>query len=166
MSKPGPQPKVNPEDAFDYWFNAGERRTFVDTAAHFDLHQDTVRRYADEYDWDGRADALDREIRRQRDKKLAATIGKVRAREIEAIATLEARFYHRLIPTQQDGKPNPDAIRPADIGIREFEILAKLLELKVGGVPAATAEERAETLDEIERQIAELDLKEQQTGGS
>lgn len=158
MSRPGPQPKVNPEDAFEWWYNAGERRTFVEVAAQFDVHYDTVRRYADEYDWDGRADELDQEIRRQRDKRLAATVGKVRAREIEAIATLEARFYRRLLPTQTDGSPNPDAIRPADIGIREFEILAKLLELKVGGVPAASQEERADTLDEIERQIAELDM--------
>lgn len=164
MSKPGPQPKVNPETAFEYWYNDGERRTFVETAARFDVHQDTVRRYADDNDWDGRADELDQEIRRQRDKRLASLLGKMRAREIEAIATLESRFFRRLIPVGEDGKPNPAAIRPEDIGIREFEILAKLLEMKVGGVPVAGAEERQETLDDIERQIMELDLKEQAKG--
>lgn len=161
MAKPGPQPKVNPDAAFEWWYNAGERRTYVDTAAHFDVHVDTVRRYADEYDWDGRADDLDAETRRQRDKRLAATIGKMRAREIETIAALEARFMRRLIPKLEDGKDNPAAIRPEDLSVQDFALLAKLLELKVGGVPAADASERAETLDDIERQIAELDLAEE-----
>lgn len=157
MGARGPQPKVNPEEAFEYWYNAGERRTFHEVAAHFDFGYSTVRKYADDYDWDRRADELDTEIRRQRDKKLAATVGRVRAREIEAIATLESRFYRRLIPTKEDGSPNPAAIRPEDLSVQDFALLAKLLELKVGGVPAAPDSERAETLEEIERQIAELD---------
>lgn len=164
MGKRGPQPKVNPDEVFEWWYNAGERHTYIEAAKHFDLGYATVRKYADDGDWDARADELDVEIRRQRDKKLASTIGKVRAREIEAIATLEARFYRRLIPKLEDGKDNPAAIRPEDLSVQDFALLAKLLELKVGGVPAASQEERADSLEEIERQIAALDMADE--GGS
>lgn len=167
MAERGPARILSNDEAFAYWYNGGQRRTYHEVAARFGVAYNTVRKYADEYDWDGRADALDAEVRAQMDKRLASLVARQRVREVEAIAALEAKFFRRLLPRDEQGNPNPAEIRPEDISIRDFELLARLFELKVGGATERIGREEAgslSALEEMERQIALLDRRELEEG--
>jgi hypothetical protein len=169
VAERGPARILNNEEAFAYWYNNGQRRTYQEVADRFGVAYNTVRKYADEHDWDGRADALDAKVREQMDKRLAALVARQRVREVEAIAALEARFFRRLLPRDEHGNPNPAEIRPEDITIRDFEALARLFELKVGGATeriGREADTSISALEEMERQIALLDERERLEGGS
>jgi hypothetical protein len=173
---PGPNKKVDPEALFDVFYNNGQRRTYAEVEAFTKREQiggpngvsyATVRRYADEFDWTPRADAIDAETRTIRDKRLAHLVATHRAREIEIIATITNKFFRRAIPSTAE-HPNPAEIRPEDIEIGDFIALAKTFELLTGGATERVGDEGPSRLDEMERAIREMDALEQAaitTGG-
>lgn len=162
---PGPAKKLNPDDLFEVFYNSGQRRTYVEVEQFTKQHgipdpsgisYITVRRYADEHDWDARADAIDAEVRATRDKRTANLVAQHRVREIEAIASLTTKFFRRLVPSTADN-PNPAEIRPEDIEIGDFLDLAKTFELLTGGATSRVGEESTSRLQEMEAAIAAMD---------
>lgn len=151
---------VNPDEAFVVYYNDGNRRTLTDVAKELDVAYITVRRMSDEFDWEGQADAIDDEARRTAQKRLANTIAKHRVREVEAIATLQTKFFRRLMPSTAE-RPNPAELLPEDIDPRMFIELGKFFELLTGGATERAGVEGGSTaLEEMERAIAEMDAQE------
>ncbi|MGZ4384545.1 MAG: hypothetical protein ACXVY3_08095 [Gaiellaceae bacterium] len=66
----------------------------------------------------------------------------------------------RLLPTDEHGNPNPDEIRPGDITIADYERLCKLFMALTDGIgDSPAASEQVRSLEEIEREIEELELR-------
>ncbi len=170
MADPGPQTKVDPEELFLIYYNAGERRSYQQVAAitkergipdENGLAYITIRRYADDFDWDERANALDEEARRIADKRLASMIAKQRVRHIEFLSVIGTKFGRRLMPSTAEN-PNPAAILPGDIGIGDFIQVAKEFDRMVGAADRGLNEdEQRVALDDMEKAILEMDLREQ-----
>jgi hypothetical protein len=158
----GPAKGYDVEQLFQWFYNAGQRRTLQDVEKFaatqgVEVSYSTLRRYADEFDWFGRAEALDEETRRIVNRRLANTVAQVRMREIEAIATLQTKFMRRLVPSTQE-RPNPAEIQPIDLEPRDFIDLGKFFELITGGVTSRVGQEGESTaLDEMARAITEMD---------
>lgn len=161
--------KVVADELFEVYYNAGQRRNYLEVEAYSKEHAiggssgvsyATVRRYAEEFDWEARGDAIDAETRRIRDARVANLVAQHRVREIEAIATLTTKFFRRLIPSTQD-RPNPWEIQPGDIEIGDFIGLAKTFELLTGGATERAGVESQSRLEEMERAIAAMDAQEQ-----
>lgn len=161
--------KANPDDLFDLYYNAGARRTYVDVAkltkeqgigGKEGVHEATVRRYADEFDWSRRADALDDETRKIRDKRLANMIAQHRVREIEITAALQTKFMRRLMPGTPEN-PNPVEIQPEELDANDWIQLGKFFELLTGHATSRIGGEDTEgALSEMERQILDMDNRE------
>lgn len=156
----GPQRRLDAEECFQWWFNAGERRTLAEVAAQFGVSYRTCQRMFNDDDWPGRADAIDHEAAQQANKRLASIIAKTRAAEIETTRAVIGKFIKRLNPRGPDGKPNPDYLPDREIGMREFNDAAKLFELLTGGATERFAG-MGEGVDlaELEAQIIELEAE-------
>lgn len=166
MARPGPAKKADADTLFEEWYNAGERRTYQQVAelASVDgktVAERTIRRYADEFDWQGRADALDDEARRIRDKRLASLVAKHRAREIEVMASLGTKFFRRLMPSTPE-KPNPAEILPGDISIGDALAIFKEFDRMTGNIDTGLGEGELSALDAMKRQIMQMDDREKQ----
>lgn len=127
---------ANPEDVFEAWYNGGERRTFAQVAAEFGIGYATVRRYAEDGDWLVRAADLDAAVQREVDQRTAARLGRHRTRLVEAMMTIQSRFFLRLPPelTDDDGvtKPNPAYLPAEAISMDVLERSVKIMELLTG----------------------------------
>jgi hypothetical protein len=164
---------ADPEAAFRYWYNDGRRRTFQQVADHTGAGYSTIRRYADDNDWDRRADKLDADVREATDKAVAADVAKQRAANVQMARAVLARFAQRLPERvrDRDGREveNPHYLAPGDIGVREAELLFRYVELMGGHAThrfgVETEDERIRSLAELEQEIAELDVAEL-TGGA
>jgi hypothetical protein len=160
---------VNPDEAFAYWYNDGDRRTFGAVAEHFEVAYNTIRNYSDSHDWPNRADEIDAETRRHLDKRLAHANARALERELQALMALEAKFMRRLVPLNEDGTPNPAAINPGDVAIHDLlAIIRTRLQIAHGVVDplAQGGERRVKSLEEIEAEIAALDMAALETGGT
>lgn len=159
---------MDPDALFELFYNGGQRRTYTDVErlakeGGIEVSYATIRRYADDFDWDARADELDAEARRVTDKRLADLIARHRVREVEGIATLSTKFFRRLVPSTAE-RPNPAEIRPEDIEIGDFLALVKTFELLTGGATERVGREGESTaLQEMERAIAQMDARETKT---
>lgn len=161
----GPEKQYDVEQLFGWFYNAGQRRNLTDVEkvaadAGVEVSYMTLRRYSDEFDWQGRADALDEEARRITDKRIANLVGRHRARQVEAIATLQTKFFRRLVPSTQ-GAPNPAEILPGDIEIEQFIALSKQFETLTGGATVRIGGEGPSALEDMARAIASMDALEQ-----
>jgi hypothetical protein len=166
VSARGPERQYDVEQLFGLFFNGGQRRTLADVEKYareldppIEVSYMTLRRYSDDFDWSGRADALDEEARKQADKRIASIVARHRAREVETVAALQTRFMKRLVPSTREN-PNPDEIRPGDIEIKDFADLAKLFELLTGGATSRVGQEGPTALEDMARAIAEMDALE------
>jgi hypothetical protein len=165
MADPKPPEKGhNVEQLFGLYYNQGQRRNLTDVvkaAADQDPPVDvayiTLRRYFDDFDWQGRADRLDEEARDAINKRLVSLVVRHRMREIETVASLQTKFMRRLIPSTRE-QPNPAEIQPIDLEPRDFIELGKFFELLTGGATARTGvEDTSGALDEMSRAIAAMD---------
>lgn len=163
--------KADVDQLFEVYFNGGQRRTYVEVEAYTKQHgipdasgcsNATIRRYAEEFDWRNRADAIDAETRMIRDRRVADIVAQTRVREIEALASLGVKFMRRLIPSTAD-RPNPAELQPEDIQIGDFFGIIKSFELLTGGATERVGEETTSRLDEMERAIALMDARERET---
>jgi hypothetical protein len=150
------------EGMFLWWYNDGERRTYMQVKDQYGCGYTTVRNYADKYDWEQRADEIDEEARRHLTKRLGRVVAKQRAVEIDILRALTNKFTKRLPETVTvDGKevPNPDRLAPVEMTISDMAVITKTFELLTGGVTERQGFEDQDRLDlqVIEQELADLD---------
>lgn len=136
MAKGAKPRRLPPEEAFAFWWNGGNRRTFQQVADEFGVHYNTVKLLASQSDWDGRAGELDEEVRRQTDARLAALAANQLVTIAEVSAAVIAKFARRLPRTVRDERgmvvANPDEMQPGEVSVLDFERAAKTLLLVTG----------------------------------
>jgi hypothetical protein len=145
------------ERLFEYWYDAGGRRSYSDVAEHFDWSINEIRALAKRAEWEWEGD--------QRDAETLTNLQKLQtmvAARTEAVATIVNAhlvdvFARRLSPVLADGQPNPDYLPPGAIAIKEWLALVKFLSER----PLTHASEHHEGRErqlELERIKAEIEL--------
>lgn len=160
-----PPRQFDAEAMFAYWYNDGERRTFGKVVEHFGCSYDTVKKYADEDDWNGRADEIDLRTMEQINRQLASTRARRVVRAVSILDAVETRFLRRLQLPDTD----PQALRPGDVGVNEVAKIAELRDKLLGGVTHRFGSEGGAdsmSLADIEREIGEMDKAELEQGGT
>jgi hypothetical protein len=161
MGERGPQARWNIEEAFYWWYNEGRRRTFSEVARLYEVDPDTVSKRADRDDWRRRADTLDQQLRDETERKIAVTAAKARQAAVEGSAALLQRFIQRLPEKLPSGNPNPHYLQPAEMTVRDWEVVVKLMELLSGrATDRVLADESPVSIEEIEEQVRELERRE------
>lgn len=172
MAKRGPQEKYDNETLFLYYYNFGERRTYIKVSEDQRVPYNTIREMADRHDWDGRAAHIDEESRQQQNKRLASIISKQRAADIDTLRVLTGKFRRRLADTitTADGSVviNPAMLHDADISLTEYIAAVKAFELLTGGATERVGAEDGDRLDlaAIDAEIAELDRRALEDGNN
>lgn len=165
----GPPVAIDTEQAFEWWYNAGQRRTLASAASEFQVGYSTMRRYADDGDWEIRAGELDLRIQAETDARVAALVGRQRARVMEALATVQGRFFRRLpeqIEVNGQMVKNPAYLKPEELTIADFERAVKLFELLAGnptfrlalGEGEGVDGDTASALEEMAARVAGIEL--------
>lgn len=168
----GPQPRVDNDVAFSYWYDGGHRRTLVETAEHFGVSYTTCKKYAEDGDWDGRALEIEAEARRIANQKLVALNATAIEREMQMLTALEARFARRLLPTIENDKgekvPNPDYLAAGDMTVTDaLQVIKARVALHEGIVePLVTGDKRDKSLEELDAEIAALYMAQSDEGGT
>lgn len=156
------------DELFDVFYNRGQRRTYAEVETYTKengipdgrgLSYATIRRYADEYDWIGRADSIDIETRKIQDAKTAAMVAEQRVRHINLAANVTTRFMRRFIPSTPQS-PNPFEIQPDEISLRDAAEFVRLFELLTGGATERVGGEEKTRMQEIAEAIGAMDAKE------
>jgi hypothetical protein len=158
------------DDLFEVFYNRGQRRTLVEVEAYTKaegipteggVSYATIRRYADEFDWLERADAIDAETRKIQDAKLAAQVAEQRIRHINLASMVTTRLLRRFVPSTAE-KPNPFEIQPDEISLRDGAEYVRLFELLTGGATERHGAEQdaPSRMEEMAAQIARMDARE------
>lgn len=158
-----PTRQYDAEAMFAYWYNDGERRTLMATAAQFGCGYDTVKKYASEDDWDGRAEEIDAATILQINKQLASTRARRVVRSVRILDAVETKFLKRL------DENDPAALTSGDVSIGDVLKIAELRDKLLGGVTHRFGNEGgadAMSLQDIESEIERLNMKELEEGGA
>ena len=154
------------EVGFQYWFNAGRKRTWQEVGDQFGMHKNTVRKRAERDDWKGRAEKLTVEVQVRTDREVAKRAATNNAELVQVADAILGTFARRLLPVIPDPNnpgamiPNPDRLKPGDVSVREAIEIGKFKLLLTGQATSRSGneppEERA-TLEDIEAELALLD---------